>query len=212
MPGCRPARKVNRRRSRRSMQMRGARKRDPNPAGNLSDLETPADDGAKWQAPNLTQGLPGVGVMPQQGDDAEQHRRCAKDDPADPANGLNKSYRTTHPPAAGVRYNHWCHAKTGRFEADFLEVQVEEPLQASLECSGRRPDGDRTYYAMRIKNHRSSGIGAYGSEPGRRRMRKVRRENGADGLELSRRPIGNWPFRVVQLLICQPRLCITKPP
>src|ERR1700690_3510180 len=55
-----------------------------NATGNLNTNETPADDGSKRQAPHLTQGLPGVSVVPQQGDDAEQHRRRAKDDPPVP--------------------------------------------------------------------------------------------------------------------------------
>ena len=52
----------------------------PNPTGNLSGHETLADDGAKRQAPDLSQGLPGVRVVPHQCDDAEQHRRRTKDD------------------------------------------------------------------------------------------------------------------------------------
>ena len=60
---------------------RSARMQHPNPTSNLSGHETLADDGAKGQAPDVLQVLPGVRVVPHQGDDPEQHRRRAQDDP-----------------------------------------------------------------------------------------------------------------------------------
>jgi len=51
------------------------------PTGDLSGHETAADEGAERHAPDLTQGLPGVRVAPHQGDEAEQRRRRAKNDP-----------------------------------------------------------------------------------------------------------------------------------
>jgi hypothetical protein len=48
---------------------------------NLSSHETPANYGAERQAPDMLQVLPGISVVPHQCDDAEQHRRRAKDDP-----------------------------------------------------------------------------------------------------------------------------------
>ena len=62
-------------------QTRGLWVLHPNPTGNLNHHETPADDRSKRQPPDLTQGLPGVGVVPHQCDDAEQRRRRAKHDP-----------------------------------------------------------------------------------------------------------------------------------
>jgi hypothetical protein len=63
-------------------QARGARVLYPNPTRNLSGHETPANYGAERQAPDILQVLPGINVVPQQCDDAEQHRRRAKDDPS----------------------------------------------------------------------------------------------------------------------------------
>src|SRR5438105_11660472 len=60
----------------------GARVLYPNPTRNLSGNETPANYGAERQAPDMLQVLPGISVVPQQCDDAEQHRRRAKDDPS----------------------------------------------------------------------------------------------------------------------------------
>lgn len=52
----------------------------PDSAGNLSDHETPADHAGKRQAIDLTEGLPGVSIVSNQCDDAEQHRRRCKDE------------------------------------------------------------------------------------------------------------------------------------
>ena len=53
----------------------------PNSTSNLSGHKTPADYGAKRQGPDMLQVLPGIGVVPGQCDNAEQHCRCAKDKP-----------------------------------------------------------------------------------------------------------------------------------
>ena len=91
---------------------------------------------------------------------------------------------------------HWCYAEKGGFEADFLEVQAEEKLQAPLECSAVRPDGDRHGHALRITNCGNSGIGAYDSEAGGRRVRRLRQEDGPDRSRLSRAGLARWVFDV----------------
>ena len=61
---------------------RGARELHPDPAGNLSGHETPADGHTKRQVPDVAHLLPGVRVVPQQCNGAEQHGRRPKHDPS----------------------------------------------------------------------------------------------------------------------------------
>jgi hypothetical protein len=68
----------------------------------------PADDGSKRQAPDLTQGLPGVRVVPHQCDDAEQHRRRAKDDPP-----VQCCFHTGNYPSPMIKSNTWITAPPG---------------------------------------------------------------------------------------------------